>query len=259
MAKKTIFITGAASGIGRETALLFARNGWYVGAADVNAHGLTVLASRLGEENCSTHIMDVTDCDAYCQAIEVFVAKTGGRIDVLFNNAGILQMGANESISLERQRRIVDININGVLNGIHLALHYLKCTPGAHIVTMCSSSSSYGTPELAVYSATKHAVRALTEALDIELERYGIVVSDIIVPYVNTGMVTEVDRLAHSVTTVGINVQPDQVATTVWRAAHGRKIHWKVHYSTHVFGGLFWLFPFCRRPIMKHLCLSERT
>lgn len=253
----TIFITGAASGIGRETALLFARQGWHVGLADVNELDLRGLAARIGAQHCSVHVMDVTDEAAYGRAIDEFAARTAGRIDVLFNNAGILTMGANETIGLARQRRIVDININGVLNGIHLALPYLKRTPGAHIITMCSVSSIYGTPELAVYSATKHAVRALTEALDIELERYGIVVADIIAPYVNTGMVTAASRHARSVAATGVNIQPEQVAALVWRAAHGTRRRWHVHYGTRALAAMFWLLPGFRRPLMKHFCLSE--
>lgn len=257
MDKKTIFITGAASGIGRETALLFARNGWYVGMADAHVHGLETLVSQIGRDGCYAHVMDVTDCHAYQQAIDRFVAHTDGRFDALFNNAGIVQMGQNESISLERQHRMVDININGVLNGIHLALPYLKRNHGAHIVTMCSASGLYGMPELAVYSATKHAVRALTEALDIELEHYGIIVTDIIAPYVNTGMITGADRVAYSVTSTGVNVQPEQVAATVWRAVHGNKLHWKIHHKTHLLSGLFWLFPFAKRAIVKRLFLTK--
>lgn len=256
MTQKSIFITGAASGIGRATALMFARRGWYVGIVDLSEDALKTLATEIGVDNCYMQVMDVTDPGSYRRAIDAFASRAGSKIDILFNNAGILRMGAIETISLEEQFRIVDINIKGVLLGIHVALPYLKRTPGARIISMCSASAFYGTPELAVYSATKHAVRALTEALNIELERDGIAVSDIIAPYVNTPMVTAASRQAHSVASTGINVTPDQVAATVWRAAHGNKIHWKIHYSTYVTAAIFWAFPFLKRPIIKHLCLS---
>ncbi|UJB65559.1 SDR family oxidoreductase [Acidovorax sp. YS12] len=255
--RKSIFITGAASGIGRQTALLFAARGWYVGLADIDAEGLAQLAREIGADHCHTLALDVTDVPQYRAAIDAFTRWTGGRLDVLFNNAGILRMGRNEDIPLAQQHLTLDINVKGVLNGIHCALPALRATPGAHIVTMCSTSALYGMPELAVYSASKHAVHGLTEALDLELERYGITVSDVMAPYVNTPMVTAAATQAHSVRSTGVNVQPQQVAEVVWKAAHGRKRHWKVHYLTHVLAAAFALLPPLRRPVVKALCLGR--
>ncbi len=255
--RRSIFITGAASGIGRQTALLFAARGWYVGLADIDAEGLAQLAREIGVDHCRTLALDVTDVPQYRAAIDAFTRSTGGRLDVLFNNAGILRMGRNEDISLAQQHLTLDINVKGVLNGIHCALPALRATPGAHIVTMCSTSALYGMPELAVYSASKHAVHGLTEALDLELERDGIAVSDVMAPYVNTPMVTAAATQARSVRSTGVNVQPQQVAEVVWKAAHGRKRHWKVHYLTHVLAAAFALLPPLRRPVVKALCLGR--
>jgi len=115
---------------------------------------------------------------------------------------------------------------------------------------------SYPGKGIAVYSATKHAVCALTEAFDIELEQYDISVCDIVAPYVNTPMVTDSLKQAHSVEKTGINVKPEQVAALVWKAAHGKKLHWKIHYLTYVLYASFWALPFLRRPLVKHLCMS---
>ncbi len=255
--QRSIFITGAASGIGRQTALLFASRGWFVGLADIDAEGLARLEQEIGADNCRTLSLDVTSVDQYRTAIDTFAAATGGRLDVLFNNAGILRMGRNEDIPLVQQYLTLDINVKGVLNGIHCALPALRATPGAHIVTMCSTSAIYGMPELAVYSASKHAVHGLTEALDLELERYGITVSDIMAPYVNTPMVTAASTQANSVRSTGVNVQPEHVAEVVWKAAHGRKRHWKIHYLTHLLVAAFALLPPLRRPVIKALCLGR--
>ena len=255
--RKSIFITGAASGIGRHTALLFASRGWFVGLADIDTEGLDRLEREIGADKCRTPWLDVTDAKRYRAVIEMFTSSTGGRLDVLFNNAGILRMGRNEDIPLMQQYLTLDINVKGVLNGIHCALPALRATPGAHIVTMCSTSALYGMPELAVYSASKHAVHGLTEALDLELERDGITVSDVMAPYVNTPMVTAAATRAHSVRSTGVNVQPQQVAEVVWKAAHGRKRHWKVHYLTHVLAAAFVLLPPLRRPVVKALCLGR--
>lgn len=254
---KNIFITGAASGIGLETARLFAAKGWYVGLADMDAGNLMALKNKLPPDHCFARVMDVTDPANYRDAVAAFAAKTGGRMHVLFNNAGILRMGLNEKISLAEQHLTVDVNIKGILNGVEAALPLLKKTSGARIVSMCSTSSVYGLPELAVYSATKHAVCALTEAFDLELERYGIKVCDIIAPYVATPMVTAAARKAHSVTATGVNLTAKQIAALVWKAVHGSKLHWKIHYLTHVLFFAFWALPFLKRPLIKQLCLSK--
>lgn len=118
--RKTIFITGAASGIGRETALFFAREGWFAEIFDRDQEGLLSLQTDIGTDRCLLKVMDVTDPKSVAEAMEVFSEATGGRMDVLFNNAGVLQMGPNEQIPLKVQQRIVDVNLKGVLNCIHL-------------------------------------------------------------------------------------------------------------------------------------------
>lgn len=256
-ALKSIFITGAASGIGLETARLFAAKGWYLGLVDTNAASLSALEKELGPQNCFARVMDVTDPEDFSTVVTAFGEKTNGRMNVLFNNAGILRMGPNEEISLKEQHLTVDINIKGVLNGVNAALPLLKQTRGARIVSMCSTSSVYGLPELAVYSATKHAVGALTEAFDIELEQYGIKVCDIVAPYVATPMITKASRTAHSVPAAGVNLKPEQIAALVYKAVHGNKLHWKIHPFTYFLFFTFWALPFLKRPLIKRICLSK--
>jgi NADP-dependent 3-hydroxy acid dehydrogenase YdfG len=255
--RKTIFITGAASGIGRATAHYFVQKGWFAGIADIDKEGIEALADHLGQDNCRPIVLDVTDTEAYMRAMTVFSNETGGRLDLLFNNAGILRMGLNETIDIAQQHRIIDINIKGILNGIHASLPLLKQNSGSRIISMCSTSSVYGTPELAVYSASKAAVRSLTESLDIELEQYNIKVSDILAPYVDTPMVTHADHQATSVGTTGVNLTASQIAALVWKASHSYKLHWKIHYLTYVLMAAFWVMPFIRRTVVKHLCLSK--
>ncbi len=253
--KKSIFITGAASGIGRETALFFADKGWFVGITDVDAKGLTTLENEIGKDKCHLHVMDVTDPDSVQEAIDAFALKTSGRMDLLFNNAGILYFGLFEDVPLFKSHKIIDVNIKGVLNCTHCAVKYLKNTPGARIVTMASTSAIYGIPDLSVYSATKRAVLALTEALDIEMEKHGIVVCDILVPYVSTPLL-EVSEQVHSIDKLGVNLTPDVVAKTVWKAAHKNKLHWKIGISTHAMSAVFSVLPGIRRMVIKRLTLS---
>jgi len=256
--RKSIFITGAASGIGRETALFFSTQGWFTGIYDINESGLSSLQAAIGKDNCITGIMNVTDVDGIEKEMRSFAAKTDGRMDVLFNCAGILKMGLNETIPLSDQHLIVDVNLKGILNCIHCALPFLKETSGAHIINMASGSILYGTPDLAVYSATKHAVRALTEALDIELERYKIILSDITPPYVNTPMVTDAEVKAYSIEKLGVPIEPIQVARTVWKASHRRKLHWNVHFLTRFAMFIFWLLPFAKRFMIKKMTMPAQ-
>lgn len=89
MADKAIFITGAGSGIGQATARYFASKGWFIGLADVNSQGLDETAASLPAGQFSRHIMDVRDRDQWAAALADFVSASGGKFDVLFNNAGI--------------------------------------------------------------------------------------------------------------------------------------------------------------------------
>ena len=190
---QAIFITGAASGIGRETAKLFASQGWRVGAADLDEMGLASLAGELGPDRCQTGRLDVRDAAAYKARLDAFAAWTGNRLDVLFNCAGIMTMSPFEETPLAIHVRTVEVNVLGVLNGIHTAFPLLKATPGAHIVTMCSASALYGVPDLATYSASKFFIRGLTEGLSIEFEKHGITVTDLMPLYVDTPMVRDPD------------------------------------------------------------------
>ncbi|MBN1652235.1 MAG: SDR family oxidoreductase [Deltaproteobacteria bacterium] len=258
--QKTIIVTGAGAGIGRETALLFANRGWFVGIFDIDEQALRSLQSEIGKDNSCLQVVDVTDIDGVRNAVSRFAQAADNRLDVLFNNAGIARMGLNESIDIADQQRIVAVNFTGVLNCIDASLQLLKETTGARIITMSSSSTIYGIPELAVYSATKHAVSALTEALDIELRRHDIRVSDILAPYVKTGMVTRTDERSYSVKTMGVNLEPARVAETVWKAAHGNKTktHWLVSGALVSLKILFWAFPFARRFLIRRFALSPQ-
>jgi NADP-dependent 3-hydroxy acid dehydrogenase YdfG len=224
---RSIFITGAASGIGRATAALFAARDWLVGMVDFDAEGLRRVAAELAPKRTWLADLDVTDYAAYERTLAAFAKETGGRLDVLFNCAGVLRQSAFEDLGRDDERTILEVNVLGVTNGIHAALPFLKKTPGAHVVTMSSSAAIYGVPEEAMYSASKFAVRALTEALSLELEPHGITVCDIMPPIVHTPMV-EKQRYAAAVykNLKARGMTADQVARVVWEAAHGTRLHW---------------------------------
>lgn len=181
---RAIFITGGGSGIGRATAQLFAGRGWRVGLADVDAAGLAGTAALCGDA-ASTWVMDVRDRDAWVAALDAFTG-IAGRLDVLFNNAGVPMGGALEAASFDEIDRTVAINFGGVLNGARIGHAYLAGTPGSCLLNTASASAIYGSPGLATYSATKFAVRALTEALDGEWHAQGIRVRAIVPGFIDT-------------------------------------------------------------------------
>lgn len=252
---KWVFITGAADGIGRATALLFAGRGWRVAAADVNASGLASLAEGLGPDSCLPLVMDVTQPAQVEEGFQRFAARSAGRLDLLINNAGILYMGRLANLSLPEQHRTVEVNLKGVLTCLHQALPLLRATPGAAVVNLSSASAIYGVPELAVYAATKAALKSLTESLSLEWEPWGIRVSDLMPPFVNTAMVSGSATQAASVRKMGVDLSPEMVAQVIWRAAHGNKLHWLVTPKLKALNLIFWGLPFVRRVVMKALAL----
>lgn len=226
MTRRYIFITGAASGIGRATALRFAREGWAVGAFDLDQAGLDSLRTEIGEDQCRTGRLDVTKPDEFNKTVEDFSEWSGGRMDVLFNNAGVLFQGYFEDLTLEQHLKTVDVNVNGVVIGIHAALPLLKATPDACILSMCSASAIYGTPDHSTYSASKFAVRALTESLAIELEPHGVRVVDLMPAFVSTPMVTEQEKQSKLVDEMGFAHQAADIAEWAWKAVHSNRRHW---------------------------------
>ena len=240
--RRCVFITGAASGIGRATATLFAQQGWFVGLADIDSDALAALGRELGLDNSWTCRLDVTREQDWEVALASFFARTG-RLDLLVNNAGVLISGPFTANPLARHHALVEVNIKGVLNGCHFARPYLLRTPGARVINLSSASAEYGQAALATYSATKFAVRGLTEALNIEWQADGIRVMDVMPLFVRTAMVEGMD--AASVRGLGVRLVPEDVARVVFRAACHRggygKVHWPVGWMArllHAMGGM---------------------
>jgi NAD(P)-dependent dehydrogenase (short-subunit alcohol dehydrogenase family) len=228
--RKTIFITGAASGMGLATARLFSERGWYVGGYDVDVGGLQALATELGAQNCIVGPLDVTDRANYTKALADFSAETNGRLDLLFNNAGIGRGGFFDEQSFEDVMAVVNVNFVGVLNGIHLATDLLKATPNSLCFTTSSSSATFGMAGIAVYSATKHAVKGLTEALSVEFSRFGVRVADTLPGLIDTAILP--DALKQNAPTDGMFrlIPPVEVAKAVWASYHDEpeRLHWFV-------------------------------
>ena len=226
--RKSVFIPGAASGIGRATAMHFARNGWFVGAFDVSQPGLDALQAELGAETGMFAVLDVTDQAAFTAAVAAFGEATGGTLDVLFNNAGIGVSGLFDEVPWDDLMKVINVNLFGVMIGIRTAMPLLRATPGALCLTTSSSSAIWGTGGIAVYSATKHAVRGLTEALSVELQRCGLRAADLLPGLVDTPILPDSMRAMAPPEGMWRLVSPDDVARAAWEAYHGDALHYYV-------------------------------
>lgn len=223
---RTIVITGAGGGIGRETARRFAAMEWTVCATDIDTGALDALKWELGERHTYTE-MDVTDTAAIERVFAEFAARHGGGFDVLFNNAGVAFIDNFEAVPLHNHELVVQVNVQGVVNCTHLALPYLSKGVAPQAISMCSRASDYGVPSEATYSASKFFVRGFTEAMNIEWERLGIHVCDILPNFVDTPMTQAVHGAI--VDAIGINLTAGDVAQTVVKATADRtKVHWVV-------------------------------
>lgn len=226
--RKAIFITGAASGMGYQTAKLFHGKGWFVGGYDVNADGLKALEAELGADNCVVRKLDVTNREDYRAAMAEFGEATDGKMDILYNNAGIGGGGLFADLPFETVMAVVNTNFVGVLIGIHEGVKYLRQTPGSMCFTTSSSSATFGIPGIATYSATKHAVKGLTEALSIEFKMLGIKVADVLPGLIDTPIIGEGTAANAPKEGAFRAIPPVEVAKVVWEAYHSDKLHWYV-------------------------------
>ena len=218
--RKAIFITGAGSGMGAATARRFAHQGWFVGAYDVDRDAVADMGDQIGRDRGLFERLDVTDADGFGSAVERFSAATGGRMDILFNNAGVIAHGPFETMAWDMIERIVRVNLLGPMIGVRAALGLLKATPNALCFMTSSASAIFGSGDLVAYSASKHGVRGLTEGLSIELAQYGIRVGDVMPGIIETGMVAEESKPLFPLEGPWRLMPPRAVADAVWQAYH---------------------------------------
>jgi len=228
--RKAIFITGAASGIGLATAKRFARGGWFVGLADIDAKGLTAALDAIGHGNGAICRLDVRDRGAWRRELATFGKMTGGRLDVLLNNAGVAKGGYLEAQTPDDVDLQVDVNLKGVLNGCQAGFDLLAATPGAIVVNVASVAGIVAPPRLSVYAATKFAVRGLSEALEAEFERVGVGVRCIMPWFIDTPLLDKArmsdnEDLRVSLREQKMPVYPvEQVSDAIWAAVHGKPV-----------------------------------
>lgn len=165
-ASKVVLITGASSGIGEAIARLLAADGHRVVLGARRTENLAALAEDIeaGAGSAFPHYLDVTDL-AGVRSFVTAAHDRYGRVDVLVNNAGVMPLSRLDALRTEEWNRMIDVNLRGVLHGIAAVLPIMRAQRSGHIVNIASVSGLRVDPTAAVYSATKHAVRALSEGL----------------------------------------------------------------------------------------------
>lgn len=167
---KVAVITGAGGGIGQALAVALAKQGCHLALADISQENLDASKKAAGAfgVKVTTHIADVSNAKAYQVFVEDVIAQHGG-VNLLINNAGITMQRSFENHRLEDWQLTIGVNLWGVIHGCHYFLPYLKAADQAHIVNLSSMAAIIGLPNQAGYCATKSAVRALSETLNMEL------------------------------------------------------------------------------------------
>lgn len=196
---KLALVTGAGSGIGRETALLCARRGANLALCDVDEVGLAATAEEARGAGCEVlaqrvDVADVAQMRSFAAAVHTRVAA----VDLLVNNAGVGLGAAFLETPLEDWDWIVRINLIGVVNGCHMFVPAMVERGGdGHVVNLSSAAGYFANPSLAAYTATKFAVLGLSEALRVELRPRGIGVTAVCPGLINTP-ITRTSRLRGS-------------------------------------------------------------
>jgi len=205
---KVIAVTGGARGIGEATARALAAAGARVSIGDLDIE----LAARSAQAYGGLALpLDVTSESSFAGFLDKVEAEFG-RMDGLVNNAGIMVIGRHLDVPLDAQLKQVDINLRGVILGCHEAAPRMIASGGGQIVNIASLAGRIPSPGSAVYSGTKAAVIALSEALDAELAPRGVRVSAVLPSFTSTGLIdgTTAPRLSAP-------ISPELVAAAVVR------------------------------------------
>jgi NADP-dependent 3-hydroxy acid dehydrogenase YdfG len=170
---KVVVITGASSGLGEAAARALAREGAKLVLGARRIERLETLARALSLGAGAVMQTDVSNYEQVRRLVDHAV-QAHGRIDVIVNNAGLMPQSLLESLKVDEWDRMIDVNIKGVLYGIAAALPHMKAQRSGHIINVSSVAGHKVGPGSAVYSATKHAVRALSEGLRQEVKPHNI-------------------------------------------------------------------------------------
>src|ERR1700754_1408677 len=189
---KVVAITGGARGIGKATAEALARRGARLALGDVDLATAEATAAALGGGSIAL-ALDVSDRGSFERFLDE-AERQLGTVDVVINNAGIMPVTPFVEESEDSFRRQIEINLIGVINGTQLALRRMLPRNSGHIVNIASQAGKTGVPGIASYSATKHAVVGLSEAVRQELRGREVEISCVMPTVVNTELTAGVGQ-----------------------------------------------------------------
>jgi NAD(P)-dependent dehydrogenase (short-subunit alcohol dehydrogenase family) len=227
---KVAIVTGAGSGIGKGLAEELARRGAHVVISDVNAERIAKVADGIVKANgkVTASVLDVSNYDAVKKIIDDTVAAHG-RIDYIFNNAGIGIGGPAKDFSIDDWRKVIDINLYGVVHGASVAFPIMMKQGFGHIINTASIEGLVPIPSTVSYVASKYGVVGLSNALRIEGADYGVKVSAVCPAYIKTAIFNDskminIDRkkiLAQLPDWIGIT--PEECAKVILRGVERNK------------------------------------
>jgi len=166
--RKIVIVTGGTSGIGYAVSEALLKRGAYVWVIGSRQESIEkAKQSFRGYSNARFAVVDVTNADAVQKMVDDCVNEFGG-LDYLFNNAGVGTYGPIEFATLDDWKKVVDVNIWGVIYGVHAALPVMLKQGSGHIVNTASIAALFSRPYKAIYTATKHAVKGMTESMRYE-------------------------------------------------------------------------------------------
>lgn len=192
---RSAIVTGGASGIGAALVRALAARGAAVTIADLDEAGAKTVADEInsgGAGSASVATLDVRDAAAVADLVRQ-VADEHGRLDLIFNNAGIAVGGMVEELTLEHWDRVIDVNLRGVVHGVHAAYPLMLSQGHGHIINTASLAGLVPGPGLAPYDAAKHAVVGLSLSLRAEGASRGVRVSAICPGFVDTPLLDRVN------------------------------------------------------------------
>ncbi len=247
--QKRAFVTGAASGLGRELSLILAADGWHIAIVDINEQSLSQTAeeiNQLGGTSIS-FLLNVADPIQYKSIAKDCLSTLGG-IDLLINNAGIGDFGPLDEYGIDNWNWLVGVNQMSVVYGIHYFLPVMKAQNSGHIINIASAAAFSSMPNMGAYNATKAAVLSISETLYAEVRDMGIQVSVALPTFFKTNIMQhcrgqgEEKAIAEKIVNES-KITPKEIAYQILKAAGNKKLYIVLPNASKLFFLIKRLFP----------------
>ncbi|KZZ84586.1 SDR family NAD(P)-dependent oxidoreductase [Bacillus sp. SJS] len=259
--KKVAIVTGGASGIGKALCMELSRQGAAVIIADINEE--EGMAAQTSIPHSTFVYCDVTDFSSIEQIING-VCTEYGKLDYLFNNAGVALYGEFSDMNLEHWKKTMNVNVWGVIHGTQIAYAIMKKQGFGHIANTASAAGLGPSPVSAVYSATKHTVVGLTTSLHYEAEAFGVKVTTLCPAFVDTPILSKAEAVNLDKTIIMEQfkkqkmMSPEKFAKIALRGIHRNKpiiCPMPLRKTLDIF---FTLFPGAHTSLMRLVCKVSR-